>query len=126
MAKQTPQEAAALEKLLATDIVDVAARLFAATFPPESKNTRAVRDVHDVLAWSTGVRSTPAITWGRNIPPEQGITPECVLLWEFALLAARDWSDDQARGYVHLLRRGEAVRSSTDRYAAALAALTRR
>ncbi|MFT4229316.1 MAG: hypothetical protein QM602_03400, partial [Microbacterium sp.] len=106
--------------------VDVAARLFAATFPPGSKNTLAVRDVHDVLAWSTGVRAAPAITGGRGILPEQGITTECILLWEFALLAARDWVGDQATGYVPLLRRGEAVRSSTDRYAAALAALTRR
>lgn len=112
----------ALERLRSAPIADVAAELFAATFRAQTKTPLSFRDIHKNLARLAGLSKPSLLTARQTV--DFVIALECTILWEQALLATRMWAGDSAALHVHLLRRGEAVRSSTDPLGKARTALS--
>ncbi len=117
---KSSEDSVALEQLSAADLADVAAQLFATTFRPGVKSPQAFRNVRNDLSKMAGLGRLGVFTTAE---PSYVIALECTLLWERALLAARISAGDSATLYVHLLRRGEAIRTSPDPHGAARAAL---
>ena len=115
-------ESDALRRLLATDLLDVAPGLFLRAFPRGGPPRRTCRDVRNDLAALTGIKRVGA--FGDVKSAEYQVATECFLLWEHALLAAREWVGDSAVPYLHRLRRGEQVMAMADPYNAVRTALS--
>lgn len=105
--------------LLAEDADVIAARLFAVSFRPGTSSPLEFRKVRKHLASMAGLGKLKVFGY----KPDYALALEFVLLWERSLLAARLAAGDSATLYVHLLRKGEAVRGAPDPEAAALDAI---
>jgi hypothetical protein len=109
--------------LLAGGADHVAARVFADVFTPDAPSPQPFREVRARLSALAGATERRRfLTTSTMAEPAFAGGLEVVLLWERALLAARNSSGDQGL-FIVVLREGEAARASGDVYATALSRL---
>lgn len=113
-----------ISNLLAGGAEQIAARVFADVFTHDSPSPQSFSVVRKRLAALAGTTQRRRfLTTDAMAEPAYAGGLEIALLWERALLAARIPSGDQWL-FIVLLREGEAVRTSSDPYTAALAKMS--